>query len=104
MHDELIEKVARAVCQHDDLDPDELVDSIGNGKLKPRWSTREFAGRQSAALAAMREAMVPVAFYKQWWVDGLPKCRVDMSEICEPWLDDLKPEITPLYSLPGERG
>ena len=38
----------------------------------------------------------PVAYLKMWFDDGKPCIRVDLSEICEPWLDQLKPVITPL--------
>jgi hypothetical protein len=50
------------------------------------------------------EAMVehPAAYLKFWFdADGRPSCRVDMTDICEPWLDKLKPTITPLYPRPA---
>jgi hypothetical protein len=42
-----------------------------------------------------------VAYLKHWWADGdQPRCRVDLTEINEPWLDALNPTITPLYAHP----
>jgi hypothetical protein len=43
-------------------------------------------------------AAEPIAFRKFWWDNERPRCRVDMAEISEPWLDALKPTITPLYT------
>lgn len=49
-----VERVARAMCKHDGLNPEELV-SLGMHSV-PRWETREFAGRATAALSAMSPA------------------------------------------------
>jgi hypothetical protein len=48
------------------------------------------------------EGLVPSAYLKLW-LDGPAdangcRCRVDLTEICEPWLDALKPTIVPLYT------
>jgi hypothetical protein len=54
--------------------------------------------------ATTRTAEEPSAFLKFWWgTDGTPRTRVDLSEINEPWLEALKPTITPLYAAPPAR-
>jgi hypothetical protein len=51
-----------------------------------------------AAIAAYEAAVEPTAYLKFWFgEDGTPRCRVDMTDVCEPWLDALQPTITPLY-------
>lgn len=39
----------------------------------------------------------PSAYLKHWWDDQRPRCRVDLSDVNEAWLDALKPTVTPLY-------
>lgn len=39
----------------------------------------------------------PDAYLKTWFTEDARGCRVDLTDICEPWLDALKPEIVPLY-------
>jgi len=55
MDDAMIEKIARAMCEHDGLDPDQLV--LENCDMVPRWRTREFKGRSHAAAAVLSEAL-----------------------------------------------
>lgn len=45
----------------------------------------------------------PSAYLKFWFNEGRPCCRMDLTDICEPWLDALKPTITPLYTLEAAR-
>ena len=51
----LVEAMARAMCEHDELDPDEEVRWTFGLKKRPRWQTREFRGRATAALTALRD-------------------------------------------------
>lgn len=52
--------------------------------------------------APQTHATEPSAYLKLWDQNG-PRCRVDLTDICEPWLDALKPIITPLYArLPSK--
>lgn len=57
--DDMVEAAARAMCQFDQLDPDEIVST---GLIKPstrrRWEMREFAGRAKAALRTDRDRVV----------------------------------------------
>lgn len=41
-----------------------------------------------------------VAYLKFWWQGEKPRTRVDLTDVCEPWLDALNPTITPLYAHP----
>jgi hypothetical protein len=55
-------------------------------------------GKANALSAAGNAPAKPEAYLKFWWIEGeTPKCRVDLTDICEPWLDALKPTIVPLY-------
>lgn len=58
-YDQLIEKVARAMCAHHDADPDEITYQWGSGKgpdyQGPRWVTYEGIAR--AAIATIAEAI-----------------------------------------------
>jgi hypothetical protein len=62
----------------------------------------EYADRIERALAPAGEVDGPVAWMKTWFSPSLEQrgCRVDLTPICEPWLDALNPTITPLYASP----
>lgn len=57
-----------------------------------------------ASPAPASTALEPSAYLKHWWDEGTPRCRVDLSEVCEPWLAALNPTITPLYAAPASTG
>lgn len=44
----------------------------------------------------------PLAYLKEWEVDGDKRTRVDLHSDCEPWLRGYRPHITPLYARPAD--
>ncbi|WP_293921066.1 hypothetical protein [Sphingobium sp. UBA5915] len=42
----------------------------------------------------------PKAYLKFWWNAGRSCTRVDLTEVNEPWLEEMKPTIIPLYAHP----
>jgi hypothetical protein len=89
--EEIIEEMADAIER-------EFYACVDEGPPKGDGFKRVAQAAYSVLEGRMKE-LEPAAFLKFWFDDGAPRCRVDMTDICEPWLDALKPTITPLYSL-----
>lgn len=70
---EMVERVARAICEAEGIDPDR--DSFpSNGHRGPCWEL--FENQARAAIAAMRDIIQPMGE----WVDGNDICnRIDAS-------------------------
>ena len=52
----------------------------------------------------VREGGEAVAYAKYWWEGSARLFRVDLTPVNEPWLEDLKPDVVPLYASPVPPG
>lgn len=86
--------LAVAIMDENLKGPTATFDEMGLSAV--RWAWQEC----KAALTGRTniEGVKPSAYLKFWWADQCPRCRVDLTEVCEPWLDALSPQIVPLYA------
>lgn len=80
-----VEKVARALCEADNLDPDETDPADISGKRLPYW--RRYVPRAVAAIEAMREPIEAIR------TDGSDEMK-NSSEVWRAMIDAILAEGT----------